>query len=797
MRHAFDSGFLHMHIGEKQNKDRFYWQHLLAWVGGILCALVPFFGAWEIGSMHIPMRHGAGNFGFNLLIATGLILLGSLIGGYWWRVGKWIASGECKAFSIFPWMLFLLGAVGIFFAEQIHAYFMYLVLGVLVVALGVAMAYRKKRPLHIPDFFDIVDGLSARKPYNALFYFLLFAVLLINNLSLIWGMEASLLEKLSVFLGRAFTQGVVVGVCFLLVELAMRAAPRYLRWTPWLVVALLPLLIVLDQVLGVMWNRALIHVVNSLTSSGKLDLAVELKTSGLDVGPLGAWLIVLGIFALALLLSAILCFLSRRFKMELSLRRAMFIIFVCWLGVVAEQAIGSKWKKMESWQEEHKRFALHLGVITPPEGLGVYRVSFYDGKSEFHGVIPPLEKKPDVFIFMLESTRADAIRSDVAPFLTRFRDEESQPFKNTWSASNATHLSWFGFFHSRVPIFWRSAQESISDRESFSGAIPLQRIKQAGYQIEVRAVCDFEYKNFGFSNFGYKNNLAVVLEQANDDVPEFSKLNVGERERITFEKLRKATLARPEGGGFYYTALDSPHYNYYWHKDFKPPFMDYDKDTRFPLNPTEEDVQRIVHRYWNAVAWVDSEIKSFCDFLKEQGRYDESIIIVTGDHGEEFQEQGSWFHCSSLRPEQTRVPILIKWPLSMGRGMAQEDVSHLDVMPSLMYALGLPQAAIRGLAGRNLLTSAEPATVISSTAYVGKTGEAMVLRRAGYEAVFYWHKYWEAQVPTEVVLQSITGPDGERIKLKNPTPSAYAKELKHLFPDAFDRFLKSLEALPR
>ena len=84
----------------------------------------------------------------------------------------------------------------------------------------------------------------------------------------------------------------------LLVELATRSAPKYLRWVPWLIVALVPLLVVIDQLLGVMWNRTLIDVANALSAGGKLDLAVELQTSGLDVSLVGVWFIVLGVLQL-------------------------------------------------------------------------------------------------------------------------------------------------------------------------------------------------------------------------------------------------------------------------------------------------------------------------------------------------------------------------------------------------------------------------------------------------------------------------------------------------------------------
>lgn len=780
-----------MHLGQTKEKDLFHWQHLVAWLGGILCGLVPFAGGWEIGASQIPLRHGPGNFGFNLLIGIGLASVGALLAGYWWRLGKWLLGRDDRVMSVAVVVLLGLGLLGIF-TGALDALFLYLVGGVFVVGLILAVAFRRVRKRDWPHFYDFLEWLDKKNRVNVVFFAVLLLALLINNLGLVWGMDAGFWEKVSITLGRFFTNAVLVCSWYLLAELVMRSAPKYFRWVPWLVLSLVPLLVILDQLLGMMWNRSLLDVVNSLTSSGRLDLVVELKTSGLDVGLLGAWLIVIGIVVLALLMAAGCWLVSKRHNMRLSIGLSVVLMIACWLAVVTEQGMGAQWKKITVWQDEHKAFDLQIGLFAPPKGLGTYRVSFHDGLAQNQGQVPRLARKPDIYLFMIESLRGDAIKSEVAPFLSYFRDHECQPFEGSWAASNATHLSWFAFFHSRVPVFWRQALEGVSEREKFAGAIPLQQLKQAGYGIEVRAVCDLGYKDFGFSNFGHQKNLLDILEQAAAG-DELAGFNVAQRERLTMENLMASIISKPEGGGLYFTALDSPHYNYYWHKDFDPPFKEYDESTRFPLNPDEDDVQRVINRYFNSVAWVDSQLRSFCDFLKSIERYDESIIIITGDHGEEFQEQGSWFHCSSLRSEQIGVPILIKWPASMGRGPARKDVNHIDVIPTLMHALGMPGETISGMAGRNLWAAQKLQTSISTTAYAGKSGETMVLHRGGYEAVFYWEDYWESQVPTEIVLERLIGPDGKMVKFRNA--GEYADELRLRFPDAFERFFQSLEVI--
>ena len=784
-----------MHLRQPKIRDTFHWQHLVAWLGGMMCFLVPFMEGWQWPFTEVAMRHGPGNFAFNLVTAIGLMAAGAMSAGYWWKLSRWLLGKEDSVMSVSAGLLFGLGLLGLN-TDWLGVYWQgvfypYLVGGLLLLSIVYAYSRRRVGSADWMGLNDVLRWLDKKNHVNIVFFFVLLASLLINNLTLIVGMDASAGEKLSIFMGRFLTHLFLVSVVCLLVELSMRSAPKYLRWVPWLIVALVPFLVIVDQLLGVMWNRTLLDVANALTATGRLDLAVELQTSGLGIGPLGAWLIAAGVLLFAFAIFAVCHWISHRYKTRLSLGFFVLLVVISWLGVLAEQGIGATWKQITVRQGEQTIFDVHIGMFTPPQGLGSFDVVFHQGQVPATLEVPELEKKPDVFIFMLESLRSDALKPDIAPFMTRFRDDECQEFDGSWAASNATHLSWFSFFHSRLPVFWREALEEIPKRDEFHGALALQYLKKAGYQIEARAICDLSYKDFGFSNFGHEKNLLHILEQARDD-NELTKLGIAQREVVIMNRLVQAVVSRPSGG-VYVTALDSPHYNYYWHEEFDPPFKDYDQDAQFPLNPSEEEVQRVVNRYWNSVAWVDWQIEQFCKFLKAQGRYDESIIILTGDHGEEFQEQGSWFHCSSLRPEQVAVPILIKWPTSMGRGQARKDVNHIDVMPTLMHALGMPPASYQQLAGRNLWNDTPSQTSVSTTDYVGKTPETMVLRRDGYEAAFYCERYWESEVPKEIVLKKFTDPEGKVVHCLDAV--AYAEALKTHFPDAFERFFKSLEAV--
>jgi arylsulfatase A-like enzyme len=88
---------------------------------------------------------------------------------------------------------------------------------------------------------------------------------------------------------------------------------------------------------------------------------------------------------------------------------------------------------------------------------------------------------------------------------------------------------------------------------------------------------------------------------------------------------------------------------------------------------------------------VDGCLGDFFSILRARGMYDDSIIIVTSDHGDATGEFGRSSHSLSIYPEVMRVPLLMHLPDKM-RGAVVYDESHLsaltDITPSLYYLLG-------------------------------------------------------------------------------------------------------------
>jgi arylsulfatase A-like enzyme len=98
---------------------------------------------------------------------------------------------------------------------------------------------------------------------------------------------------------------------------------------------------------------------------------------------------------------------------------------------------------------------------------------------------------------------------------------------------------------------------------------------------------------------------------------------------------------------------------------------------------------RIRALYKNEVAFSDRQLGALLDGLEARGILDETMIIVTSDHGEELWERGKVGHARGLQEEQTWVPLIVHYPplFPAGKRVA-EGVDVLDVLPTLLDAAG-------------------------------------------------------------------------------------------------------------
>lgn len=107
--------------------------------------------------------------------------------------------------------------------------------------------------------------------------------------------------------------------------------------------------------------------------------------------------------------------------------------------------------------------------------------------------------------------------------------------------------------------------------------------------------------------------------------------------------------------------------------------------------PPPADVERLRAIYDSAVSYHDQQVGRLVAQLKAWGIWDQTMLIITADHGEELFEDTRCGHGGSLRDTLVRVPLLIHDPSRFPGGtIVDEGVEGVDIMPSMLAAIDKP-----------------------------------------------------------------------------------------------------------
>ena len=105
--------------------------------------------------------------------------------------------------------------------------------------------------------------------------------------------------------------------------------------------------------------------------------------------------------------------------------------------------------------------------------------------------------------------------------------------------------------------------------------------------------------------------------------------------------------------------------------------------------PTAADVAQIRALYHGGVGAADREIGRIVDELERLGIADDTLVIVTADHGESLGEQGLWEH-NHMVETNLRIPLVMSWPKGLARGVRVSAlVDEIDVLPTVSELAGL------------------------------------------------------------------------------------------------------------
>lgn len=248
--------------------------------------------------------------------------------------------------------------------------------------------------------------------------------------------------------------------------------------------------------------------------------------------------------------------------------------------------------------------------------------------------LQPLDIKPpakplNVVWLVAESLRFDMLDPKIMPALWQF-SEQSLRMERHYSGGNMTQMGVFSMFYGLYGNYWFPM---LSARRA---PVLMDVMQQQNYQFGLYTSQRFTYPAFDKTVFA---NIAPedLHERAGGDVAwRRDQLNIDDMLRFVDQRDKRRPFMT-------YMFFESTHANYYFPDDavIARPYID---DLNYLTADFAKEIGHIKNRYINAAHHVDSQIARVLEHLRRTGLLDQTIVIVLGDHGEEFMERGRWGH---------------------------------------------------------------------------------------------------------------------------------------------------------
>lgn len=132
-------------------------------------------------------------------------------------------------------------------------------------------------------------------------------------------------------------------------------------------------------------------------------------------------------------------------------------------------------------------------------------------------------------------------------------------------------------------------------------------------------------------------------------------------------------------------------------KRFGPGCISHLKQRLVPGVKTSKDV---LVRYDGAIAYVDYQLSRLLDALNDSGITDDTLVILTADHGESLGEHGIYWTHHGLYDVTVHVPLILRYPNLLKPERVRTLVQHVDIVPTILDILGIGKENL-GLDGKS------------------------------------------------------------------------------------------------
>ncbi|GMM89520.1 DUF3413 domain-containing protein [Vibrio fortis] len=334
-------------------------------------------------------------------------------------------------------------------------------------------------------------------------------------------------------------------------------------------------------------------------------------------------------------------------------------------------------------------------------------------KSDLNYPLSPLkvesvEKPVNIMLLVVDSWRYDTFNADNTPVMWEYA-QDGLIFENHMATGNATRTGIFGLFYGIPGTYWHGF---LANQQS---PVFIDRLQELDYDLGIFTAAQLRKPEFNQTVFTNVENLRIGSKGNRP-----SELDA-DLTKDWLDWYEKRDQSKP---AFSFLFYDAPH-GYDFPKGFEPRYEPMLQVVNYLKLNNETDPQPFFNRYKTSVRYVDTVAAQVLNKLKETGDLENTVVIITGDHGQEMNDNklNFWGHNSNFTDAQVRVPFAIFGPginKLDTKWSSQSLTSHQDVVPTIMkHYLGVTNDVKDYSVGEDLLGEHVERDWIISSNYSG------------------------------------------------------------------------------
>lgn len=397
-----------------------------------------------------------------------------------------------------------------------------------------------------------------------------------------------------------------------------------------------------------------------------------------------------------------------------------------------------------------KNFLLKYNLVNIEEYKKQSQIKIPEGEQTLNYPLTPVHCQPqpknpmNILWIVVDALRYDMLDKTIMPN-TYELGSKSQVFNRHMSGGNSTRYGVFSMFYGLPGMYFDSA------RMAHTTPIFMDQLRENNYQMGIFASAPLTMPEFDQTVFSKIENLRVKSQALTDY----------ERDReITQSWIHFLDQRDPNQSFFGFLFYDSTH-QYNFPPDYPQIFKPYlERVEYFKLNP-EFDRNLLLNRFKIGAHFVDSLIGNVLQDLKKRGLDQNTVIMLTSDHGQEINDNGLnyWGHNSNFTDIQTRVPMVIYWP-GMNPKVYQHLTSHYDLAAThLENILGCTADPKNYSSGHNLFKEQGHSWVLMGTYgnyAIYRDEDIIVVPYSGYyEVLDHTNRPVERPLDTQSLLEAV------------------------------------------